>query len=55
MIYQSSNNCGINNQYQSKSVGKANHKKLFNNNNRSLEKHHNRDLLLRTETKGFYI
>jgi len=55
MIYQSSNNCRINNQYQSKSVGKNNQKKLTCNNNISLEKHHNRDILLRTEAKGFYI
>lgn len=48
MIYQSSNNCRINNQYQSKSVGKNNQKKSTFNNNISLEKHHNRDILLRT-------
>lgn len=28
MIYQSSNNCKIYNQYQSKSVGKPNYKKM---------------------------
>lgn len=55
MIYQSSNNCKIYNPAQSKSMGK-NNKKLMNcNQNISLEKHHNKDILLKTEAKGFYI
>ena len=56
MIYQSSNNCKMYNQYQSKSVGKGNHKKMTTyNQNISLEKHHNKDILLKTQAKGFYI
>lgn len=42
MIYQSTNNCKMYNQYQSKSVGKGNQKKLTYNQNISLEKHHNK-------------
>jgi hypothetical protein len=48
MIYQSSNQCKIYNQYQSKSVNKAQKKLSINNQNISLEKHHNRDILLKT-------
>lgn len=55
MIYQSSNNCKMHNQYQSKSVGKGNKKMTTYNQNISLEKHHNKDILLKTEAKGFYI
>lgn len=45
----------MNNQYQSKSMGKGNKKMTYNNQNISLEKHHNKDILLKTEAKGFYI
>lgn len=55
MIYQSSNNCKIYNQQQSKSMGKAQKKLTTYNQNISLEKHHNKDILLKTEAKGFYI
>lgn len=55
MIYQSTNNCKMYNQYQSKSVGKGNQKKLTYNQNISLEKHHNKQILLKTQAKGFYI
>lgn len=49
MIYQSSNNCKMNNQYQTKSVGKAYSKKMTTyNQNISLEKHHNKEILLKT-------
>lgn len=54
MIYQSSNQYKIYNQYQSKSVNKTYNKKLNNyNHNTSLEK--NRDNLFKTEARGFYI
>lgn len=56
MIYQSTNNCKMYNQYQSKSMGKGGQKKMTTyNQNISLEKHHNKDILLKTEAKGFYI
>lgn len=55
MIYQSSNNCKMVNQYQSKSVGKGTKKMTTYNQNISLEKHHNKDILLKTEARGFYI
>lgn len=56
MIYQSSNQCKLYNQYQSKSVNKPQHKKITSyNQNISLEKHHNKQILLKTEAKGFYI
>lgn len=43
MIYQSSNNCKVYNQYQSKSMGKGTQKKMSSyNHNISLEKHHNK-------------
>ena len=45
----------MHNQYQSKSVGKGNKKIPNYNQNISLEKHHNKDILLKTEAKGFYI
>jgi len=49
MIYQSSNNCKVYNQFPSKSMGKQNNKKLTTyNQNISLEKHHNKDILLKT-------
>ena len=43
------------NQQQSKSMGKAQKKLTTYNQNISLEKHHNKDILLKTEAKGFYI
>lgn len=44
------------NQFPSKSMGKQQQKKLTTyNQNISLEKHHNKDILLKTEAKGFYI
>lgn len=56
MVYQSTNNCKMyNQQYQSKSMGKGNKKLTTYNQNISLEKHHNKDILLKTEAKGFYI
>lgn len=55
MVYQSTNNCKMHNQYQSKSMGKGNKKMTTYNQNISLEKHHNKDILLKTEAKGFYI
>ena len=42
-------------QYQSKSMGKGNKKMTTYNQNISLEKHHNKEILLKTEAKGFYI
>ena len=49
MIYQSSNNCKLYNpQQQSKSMGKNNKKLTTYNQNISLEKHHNKDILLKT-------
>lgn len=54
MIYQSSNQYKIYNQYQSKSVNKTYNKKINNyNHNTSLEK--NKDSLFKTEARGFYI
>lgn len=54
MIYQSSNQYKIYNQYQSKSVNKTYTRKINNfNHNTSLEK--NRDNLFKTEGRGFYI
>ena len=55
MIYQSSNNCKMYNQYPSKSLGKPQKKLTTYNQNISLEKHHNKEILLKTEAKGFYI
>lgn len=58
MIYQSTNQCKLNtqNQFQSKSVNKTQHKKTVTyNQNISLQKHHNKDILLKTEARGFYI
>ena len=55
MIYQSSNNCKLMGQNPTKSLGKANKKLTTYNQNISLEKHHNKEILLKTETKGFYI
>lgn len=55
MIYQSTNNCKLNNPLQSKSMGKAQKKLTTYNQNISLEKHHNKNILLKTEAKGFYI
>ena len=55
MVYQSTNNCKMHGQYQSKSMGKGNKKMTTYNQNISLEKHHNKDILLKTEAKGFYI
>lgn len=55
MIYQSSNNCKLYNQFQSKSLGKNYSKKMTYNQNISLEKHHNKEILLKTEAKGFFI
>lgn len=53
LIYQSSNQQKIYNQYQSKSVNKTSNKKTNNfNHNTSLEK---RDNLFKTEGRGFYI
>ena len=53
MIYQSSNQCKLY-QPQSKSVNKPYQKKLSTQNqNISLEKHRNKDLLLKTEGRGF--
>lgn len=48
MIYQSSNNCRLSNQYQSRSVGKSNSKKVTNNHNISLEKYQSREILAKT-------
>lgn len=53
MVYQSSNQCKIYNQYQSKSVNKTYHKKGNHGHNVSLEK--GRENLFKTEGKGFYI
>ena len=52
MIYQSFNNCKIYNPTQSKSMGKNNKKLMNYNQNISLKKHHNKDILLKTEAKG---
>lgn len=59
-IYKSSNNCKVAGQPQvgpntSKSVDKPSKKYTYNNNNMSLEKHHNKDILMKTEAKGFFI
>lgn len=43
------------NQHPSKSLGKPQKKYTTYNQNISLEKHHNKDILLKTEAKGFYI
>ena len=42
-------------QNPTKSLGKANKKLTTYNQNISLEKHHNKEILLKTEAKGFYI
>lgn len=55
MVYQSSNNCKMYNQHPAKSLGKPQKKYTTYNKNISLEKHHNKDILLKTEAKGFYI
>lgn len=52
-VYQSSNNCKLTN-LNSKSVGKS-YKKHTYNQEMSLEKHYNKDLLMKTEARGFYI
>lgn len=52
-VYQSSNNCKLGNP-NSKSLGKS-YKKHTYNQEMSLEKHYNKDLLMKTETRGFYI
>jgi hypothetical protein len=59
-IYKSSNNCKLmaNNGGTSKSVDKPVKKYTCNqlyNNNLSLEKHHNKDILMKTEMRGFFI
>ena len=54
MIYQSSNNCKIETQYKSKSVGKGTKKNTTNNVNISLDKRKSNNLVLKTEGKGFY-
>lgn len=53
-VYQSSNNCKLNNNLNSKSLGKA-QKKMTYNQDLSLEKHYNKDILMKTEARGFYI
>jgi hypothetical protein len=52
-VYQSSNNCKLVN-LNSKSVGKS-YKKHTYNQELSLEKHYNKDILMKTEARGFYI
>ena len=55
MIYQSSNNCKFYNG-QAKSLTKpSTNKKVVQQQELSLEKHHNKDILRRTEANGFYI
>ena len=53
-VYLSSNQPKGNGAVTSKSVGKPFHKGIYTQ-ERSLEKHQNRDLLMKTEAKGFYI
>jgi hypothetical protein len=52
-VYQSSNNCKLANP-NTKSLGKS-YKKHTYNQEMSLEKHYNKDLLMKTEARGFYI
>lgn len=52
-VYQSSNNCKLAN-LNSKSMGKS-YKKHTYNQEMSLEKHYNKDILMKTEARGFYI
>lgn len=48
-IYKSSNNCKVNGHVMtSKSVDKPMKKHTYNNTNMSLEKHHNKDILMKT-------
>lgn len=60
-IYKSSNNCKlmVNSNGAFKSVDKPIKKytctQLYNHNNLSLEKHHNKDILMKTEARGFFI
>lgn len=58
-IYKSSNNSKLTNTGgTSKSVDKPAKKYTCNHfytNNMSLEKHHNKDILMKTEAKGFFI
>jgi len=51
-VYQSSNNCKLN--LATKSLGKT-QKKYTYNQEMSLEKHRNKDMLMKTEAKGFYF
>ena len=53
MIYQSSNNCKFYNG-GAKSLNKPNQKRMVQQ-EMSLEKHHNREILRKTEANGFYI
>lgn len=62
-IYKSSNNCKLmvnsSNGGTSKTVDKPIKKytcnQIYNHNNLSLEKHHNKDILMKTEARGFFI
>lgn len=51
-VYQSSNNCKLN--LATKSLGKT-QKKYTYNQEMSLEKHRNKEMLMKTEAKGFYF
>ena len=51
-VYQSSNNCKLN--VGSKSLGKQQKKHTYNQ-EMSLEKHRNKDMLMKTEARGFYF
>lgn len=60
-IYKSSNNCkmltstGGTSKSVDKPVKKYTCNQIYNHNNLSLEKHHNKDILMKTETRGFFI
>jgi hypothetical protein len=51
-VYQSSNNCKLG--MGAKSLGKQ-QKKLTYNQEMSLEKHRNKEMLMKTEARGFYF
>ena len=51
-VYRSSNNCKLN--MGTKSLGKTQKKHTYNQ-EMSLEKHRNKDMLMKTEARGFYF
>lgn len=53
-VYQSSNNCKLMGFGAAKSLGKQQKKHTYNQ-EMSLEKHRNKDVLMKTEARGFYF